>query len=118
MYALHMKIWQPMVPDEDAMVEIELPGGSAGAAVKFWEAAARDGARILFGMPGAREMRDPGARVIIRYEPGDSSEEDKRRHDVAIAAFNKEWAALVPGWRDPHARTEQELGGGSDQIRR
>jgi hypothetical protein len=69
-------------------------------------------------MPGARDIRDPGTRVIIRYEPGDSAEEDKRRHDAAVAAFNAEWAALVPGWKDPHRPRDMELGGGSEQVRR
>jgi hypothetical protein len=93
--------WRPLISREELIVEFDVRG------LEEVEQRATDAARMLFTqLSDPKEVRDPGARVIMRCEVWLANQTGI--HARAIAAFNTEWAQLVPGWTDPHVPRDQE----------
>lgn len=108
-----MRLWYPATNiGGEPLVVVEAAIPSTGA----WEAAARDGARAVFKLvaghdyrPGHNYLPDAngaGRLVVLQFSYEDFTEELR---GAAVAAFADEWRKLVP---------DQQLGGGSEQVRR
>ncbi len=86
---LNVRVWFPASKSvREPLVVIE----AAVPSTECWEAAARDGARVLHKIaPGL--VFGAGERAALQFSYEDFTEELKA---AAVAAFEDEWEKLVP----------------------